>query len=172
MAILETVIAGYRLILFICAISYSAFHLFFVQIFSVCGIYVSYHGLKATETVNREDVKRYVYMLVALTVCVILSRVLWIIDMVMQAKIGIKKEVEKEEEEEESGEKTDDPYTDDYYGGSHKLDPTTLLFYFSVQVVIMAFIYSSMWVFCVTRAIRFRNAVEESALQDQAATTV
>lgn len=132
-------------------------------------------GLKATQTIDRVDVKRYVYMLTTLAVCVILSRGLWIIDMIIQAKKGIREEVEKREEAEENGEDTgnNDPYkNDDYYGGSHELNPTTLLFYFSVQVVIMAFIYSSMWVFCVSRALRFRAVVEEQASQQSQAPTI
>lgn len=133
-------------------------------------------GLKATQTTDRQDVKRYVYMLMALAVCVISSRALWIVDMIIQAKIGIREEAEKRESEEEegSGDGHDDPYSnDDYYGGPHELSPSTLLFYFSVQVVIMAFIYSSMWVFCVSRAVRFRMVVEEqSADQAQAPNTV
>ena len=145
------------------------------QIFSVAGIYVSHMGLKATQTIDREDVKRYVIMLCALAACVILSRVVWVVDMIIQAKIGIRKEVAKEEELKEDGEDNDrdDPYSnDDYYGGSRKLDPSTLLFYFSVQVIIMAIVYSTMWVFCVSRAIRFRDAVEESSSEPQAPVTV
>lgn len=133
-------------------------------------------GLKATQTIDRDDAKKYVQMLMALAACVILSRILWIIDMIVQMKIGIR-EAEKEESEADAGQennKHDDPYsTDDYYGGPRKLDPATMLFYFSVQVVIMAFIYSSMWIFCVTRAVRFRAVVEDqSPHQSQASTTV
>jgi hypothetical protein len=149
-----------------------------VQVFSIAGIYVSHIGLKATQTADRADVKRYVVLLCSLAVCVVLGRVVWVVNMIIQAKIGIRKEVAKEAEEEENGDndgKPDDPYAnDDYYGGGQRhLKPSTLLFYFSVQVVIMAMVYSTMWAFCVTRALRFRNAVEESDTdRPQAPTTV
>ena len=139
---------------------------------------MSHIGLKATQTIDREDVKRYVICLSSLAICVIIGRILWIIDMIIQAKIGIRKELAKEEEEEENGDtggdKNDDPYAvnDDYYGGSRKMNPSTLLFYFSVQVVIMALVYSTMWAFCVTRALRFQTAVDESSDRPQASITV
>jgi len=148
-------------------------------IFSVCGVYVSHMGLKATQTVNRDDVKKYVLFLCSLTVCVVLTRILWIINMIIQAKIGIRKEIAKEaeeaEEEAEEGngkEEPDDGLTDDYYGGTQNLNPSTILFYFSIQVIIMALIYSTTWVFCVSRALRFRHAVEEVATSQTQAVTV
>jgi hypothetical protein len=151
------------------------------QAFSIAGIYVSHIGLKATRTVDREDVKRYVLLLCSLAACVILGRVVWVVNMILQAKIQIRKVIAKEEEdaanEDAAGGKGDPSVgTDDVYGdgtSSRHLDPSTMLFYFGVQVVIMALIYSTMWAFCVTLALRFRNAVEEeSSDRSQAPTTV
>ncbi len=132
-----------------------------------CGLYVSQMGLKATSTINPVEVRRYVWFLCILGVSVVVSRLVWTIDMILLAKTNIKKYYDPSEidenkdsgEDHENEESIDDYYSTDSHG---TMNPKTLLFYFSVQIIIVALIYSSTWVFCVSRAVRYRNAIDSS----------
>ncbi len=99
-----------------------------------------------------------------------MSKVLWVMDMIAQAKKNI-----AESKDDSNGSESSDPSkgdtdneppigaTDDYYGsGNEHISPGKLLFYFGVQVVIIALVYSTIWFFCVARAVRFRYAVESA----------
>ncbi len=126
-------------------------------------------GLKATSTRNPIEVRRYVWFLCILGATVIVSRLVWIADMILQAKSNIRKYYDPAGDEaidtKEGGENNGNQESmDDYYGSDSggNISPKTLLLYFSVQIIIVALIYSSTWVFCVSRAVRYRDAVDSS----------
>ena len=95
-----------------------------------------------------------------------MSKVLWVMDMIAQAKTNIaeSKDDSNGSSDPSKGNNDNEPpvgATDDYYGsGQHHISPGKMLFYFGIQVVIIALVYSTVWFFCVARAVRFRYAVE------------
>ena len=144
---------------------------------AICGIYVSHLGLKATQTVEVPIVKLYAVLITLLGIGVILCRVLWAVDMIVQAKHDINAHQHTSTPTDNTSDPSKDDgnkgnnrghNTDDYYGGNEQnhLSPEKLLFYFSIQIVIIAIVYSTTWAFCVSRAVRFRNAVVGSQIRD------
>jgi hypothetical protein len=101
------------------------------------GIYVGQMGLRCTVSTEASEIKRYVYSLCVLAILNICLQVVWVVDMIFQAKQTLRNEAAKaaakEEEDEpykEGGQYFDDMDTDD----DVHISDRSYMIYVSIQV--------------------------------------
>jgi hypothetical protein len=157
----------------------------------MAGAYVAVLGFHATQEMTRESLHKYVSQLTCLAYVVAFMRVLWVYDVLIRAKQSLEDYAASSSEgggenpvsgEEKRGGDShpaapptmapfappmdsvgDDDLAGDPYGpgGELQVSSESMLIYFSIQVIIVAAIYTFAWVFCVSRAVRLRSAFDD-----------